>query len=126
MGSSGSRGGESSAEPLDEGKKATELSGPLAEGAQARGTEKGKLSRDRDGSDFPDVETKCRLREVMQVIQDHTAGVQMQAEAAHSDSWRHRHKTDPEGPAPSCWAGFLLLAVLYVRTWVKMSTTTLL
>lgn len=46
----------------------------------------------------------------------------MQAQAAHSDSWRHRHETDPEGPAPSCWAGFLLLAVLYVRTWVKMST----
>ena len=73
MVSSGSRGRESSAEPLDEGKKATEPSGPLAEGAQAGGTEKGKPSRDRDGSDFPDVEMKCRLREVMQVTRDHTA-----------------------------------------------------
>ena len=66
----GSRGGESSAEPLDEGEKP---SGPLAEGAQAGGNEKGTPSRERDGPAFPDVGTKCGLREVMQVTQDHTA-----------------------------------------------------
>ena len=106
--SSGSRGGESSAEPLDEGKK---LSGPLAEGAQAGGNEKGTPSRERDGPAFPDVGTKCGLREVMQVTQDHTAR-SSNASRDYTITLTPGDTGGPKGPVPSCWVGFLPLAVL--------------
>lgn len=122
----GSRGRESSAEPLDEGKTATEPSGPLAEGAQAGGTERGKPSGDRDVSDFPDVETKCRLREVVKLLRITQQGVKCEQRLhKRSDSWRRRPKTDPKGPAPSCGAD-LMLAALPVRAWVRASNTALL